>query len=154
VKKLVSCLMMAVFLVSIPAQACGAPTLRLHVIGRTDLPEDQQFKLLIRDAALEFIDENGCGDTEALEAALNEFAARMHRTEVIRAERGVFPYPETRCSGRVYPAGDYDALRIYIGSAEGRNWWSMIFAAPSPEDEEVIYYSAIVNWFLELLGKD
>jgi stage II sporulation protein R len=28
---------------------------------------------------------------------------------------------------RVYPAGDYEALRVSIGKAEGQNWWCVLF---------------------------
>lgn len=150
-KKLLCCLILAAVLMTGSAQA--ETSLRLHVIGKTDLDEDQTFKLQVRDIALEYISENGAEDTDALEKHLNSFAKATHKSDLIRVERGIFPYPPSESAGRQYPAGDYDALRIYIGGAEGRNWWSMLYPEQSGlNDENIIYYSAIVDWFLSIFG--
>lgn len=149
-KKLLSCLMLAIFMCC--GSACAGGSLRVHVIGATDLYCDQQYKLTVRDWALEYIDEYGPDDIHAIEGYLNEMAASVGREKNIKAERGIFPYPETVSGGRTYPYGDYDALRIYIGAAAGRNWWGMLYPEHSGLDEDVIYYSAIVNWLMRLLG--
>ncbi len=150
-KKLLCCLIMAAVLIAGSAQA--ESMLRLHVIGKTNLPEDQHFKLLVRDAAIEYISENGTNDIAGLEEYLNSFAGYMHIGDMIRVEKGTFHYAESRSAGNHYPAGCYEALRIYIGSAEGRNWWGMLYTEFSGiGDENVIYYSAIVDWFFRLFG--
>ena len=149
-KKLICFLIMAALLLA--DAACAAEGLRLHVIGRTDLYEDQQFKLQIRDAALEYISENGADDISALEGELNRFASQMHADTNIRVQRGVCSYPESISDGTTYPAGEYDAVRIYIGNGEGRNWWGMLFPERLGPEEDIIYYSAIVDWFMRLFS--
>ena len=149
-KKLVCFLIMAALLLA--DAACAAEGLRLHVIGRTDLYEDQQFKLQARDTALEYISKNGTDDMHALEDELNRFASHMHADVQIHVQRGVFPYPESITDGRIYPAGEYDAIKIYIGNGEGRNWWGMLYPEYYCTDEDVIYYSAIVDWFMRLFA--
>lgn len=121
---------------------------RLHVIGRTDWESDQAYKLIVRDWALALID---AGETE-LETALNDMAEAAGHERNIRVECGVFPYPASECAGRTYPAGDYAAIRIRIGSAEGRNWWGMLYPEEAGYAEDTIYYSAIVDWLLGLFG--
>ena len=60
-----------------------------------------------------------------------------------------------------YPAGEYDALRIKLGAAEGQNWWCVMFpplCLVNTEDtagsQEVEYDSAILEWLRGLFGGD
>lgn len=122
---------------------CAECGLHLQVIGETDLYEDQQYKLLIRDMALEYIAMHGAADTEGLEEHLNRLNTDFDRYSPIRVERGVFP-----CYG-----SEYDVLRISIGRAEGRNWWGLLYPGRTVPEGDVIYYSAIVNWLMGLICK-
>ena len=36
-------------------------------------------------------------------------------------------FPTKLYGDQIYPAGDYEALRIQIGSGEGENWWCVLF---------------------------
>lgn len=149
-KKLLSCLIMMIFVFCGCANAEGM--LRIHIIGETDLYEDQQYKLQVREWVLDYLDNYGADDISALEDHLNSTAQVFGMPRNIRAERGIFPYPESHLSDTVYPAGSYDALRIYIGAAEGRNWWGVMYPEHSGIGDDVIYYSAIVNWLMSLFG--
>ena len=73
--------------------------------------------------------------------AAAEFSANDIKAvaEKVIAEEG-FDYPvqvevtkmwfETRSyEGFSLPAGDYDAVRIIIGSGEGKNWWCVMYPA-------------------------
>ncbi|MNE72572.1 Stage II sporulation protein R [compost metagenome] len=42
-------------------------------------------------------------------------------------ELGVVPFPTKLYGGKVYPAGDYEALRITLGEGDGKNWWCVLF---------------------------
>lgn len=145
-KKLICCLILAIFFTCDMAQA--GHMVRLHVIGETDWASDQAYKLTVRDWALELM-ESGADDMEDI---LNERAAALGRVKNIRVEAGVFPYPASEYEGREYPAGDYEAVRVYIGRAEGRNWWGMLYPEEAGHEEGTIYYSAIVDWLLQLFG--
>lgn len=150
VKKLLSCLILMIF--AFCGGANAAEVTRIHVVGKTDMYSDQQYKLLVRDWALDYIENHGYDDIASLEAHLNSMAATFGQSQNIRAERGIFPYSKSHKGGIVYPAGDYDALRIYIGAAEGRNWWGVLYPEESGIGDDVIYYSAIVNWIMSLFG--
>ena len=41
---------------------------------------------------------------------------------------GAYPVQEgATFVGEVYPAGEYEALRITLGRGEGKNWWCVMF---------------------------
>ena len=40
---------------------------------------------------------------------------------------GNFEFPTKQYGDIALPAGFYDALRVEIGQAEGRNWWCVMF---------------------------
>jgi len=146
VKKIICCLIAAILCMSGCAQA--EETVRLHVIGETDWETDQAYKLMVRDWALMCLG-NG---TDSLEVTLNDRAEAAGHPRNITVETGVFPYSESEYAGQHFPAGDYAAIRIRIGRAEGRNWWGMLYPEEAGLDGDVIYYSAIVDWLLAVLG--
>ena len=161
-KKLICCFILAIIVISGAAQAAPEDgAFRLHVIGRTDLKDDQAFKLSVRDRVLEYIGALNtediysgiCSAADDMEAVLNDFAEAHGQERNITVETGTFPYPASYADDEYYPAGDYRAVRIRIGGGEGRNWWGMIDAGVRGEDRSgIIYYSSIVNWLMALLG--
>lgn len=113
---------------------------RLHVLANSDSEEDQALKLKVRDTVIEkaaglFDTAENAGDALALaEEKLPELeAAAQQRVYdegydyVVKAKL-VHMYFTTRQYETVtLPAGMYDALRITIGEAEGKNWWCVVF---------------------------
>jgi stage II sporulation protein R len=114
--------------------------LRLHILANSDSEEDQALKLLVRDAILAEtagIFENAGGKEEAVKAA------KMAVPEIERIARKVideqgYDYSvsaeittmefDTRVYGDItMPAGEYEAIRVTIGEAEGKNWWCVMF---------------------------
>ena len=116
--------------------------LRLHVLANSDSPEDQTLKLKVRDRILlcgEGIFEQ-VGDVEEaksavqknlsifLEAARDEIAQNGYHYDVdIELAKSYF---ETRYYDHfTLPAGEYEAVRVLIGDAKGKNWWCVMFPA-------------------------
>ena len=60
-------------------------------------------------------------------------------------------FPEKTYQGKTYEAGDYESLVIYIGEAEGDNWWCVLFPnfCLIDTDKDTHYRS----YFQELLNK-
>lgn len=113
---------------------------RLHVIANSDSEDDQTLKLKVRDNVIKYMNTL-CSKTtskeEAIEIAnahLNEFKEIALSTikengynyDVnITIDNVFFP---TKTYGDIsLPEGYYDALRIKIGKAEGKNWWCVMF---------------------------
>lgn len=114
--------------------------LRLHILANSDSEEDQALKLAVRDRLLEegvevFDRPLSKNETEALAREHSErFCSAA--LEVIRAagfDYGVdIVIGETYFDERTYgnltlPAGVYNAVNVYIGAAEGHNWWCVMF---------------------------
>ncbi len=123
--------------------------LRFHILAHSDSDEDQQLKLHVRDAILQYSDR-WFADCQSKEEAVA--AARSHLAEIrSKAQETVrkagYDYPveayvtNMSFDTRVYedftlPAGHYDAVRIVIGSGQGHNWWCVLYPAvcvPSAE---------------------
>lgn len=113
---------------------------RLHVIANSDTEEDQNLKLQVRDALLEYMNFL-CSSTSSKEKAMS--IAQEHigdfyeiAQEVIISSGydypvnitiGKYDFPTKNYADVSLPAGIYDALRVEIGSASGQNWWCVMF---------------------------
>ena len=114
--------------------------LRLHIIANSDSREDQTLKLQIRDRILKESNtffEKSTDLNSALKKAEENLSEYEKIANLVIAEKGL-PYKAKAKIGksffetRVYddftlPAGEYDALILEIGEAEGKNWWCVIF---------------------------
>ena len=111
--------------------------LRLHVVAQDDTEAMQQLKLQVRDAVRTCYAVN-CPDPDAtmlentrillpLLTQAAEDCARAHGFEGdVRVELGTFTFPELQLAENAVPAGDYPALMIFLGDAQGHNWWGLI----------------------------
>ncbi len=119
--------------------ACAGRPFRLHILGNSNSAEDQQVKLIVRDAVLEAAkDITNCkNETEAeeyiknnlgiiLETA-NETLAKNGFDYTAAAQTGNYHFPEKSYKNVTYPEGDYEALRIILGDGKGDNWWCVMF---------------------------
>ena len=120
---------------TIPDQA-----IRLRIIANSDSAEDQLLKQKVRD---EIIDEvnlwvNSLDDIESAREIITAHLPELQKivdqtikesgfTYNSTVELGVVPFPTKMYGQTVYPAGDYEALRVTIGAAEGQNWWCVLF---------------------------
>ncbi|MCI5656815.1 MAG: stage II sporulation protein R [Candidatus Pseudoruminococcus sp.] len=127
--------------------------LRLHILANSDSESDQALKLKVRDAILEISPEifgNTSSKQEAIKRAKADLPKIIDEAErVIKAEGYNYnvraEVVNDKFNTRVYenftlPAGDYDAVRIIIGSGSGHNWWCVMFPAlclPSAEGNEL-----------------
>ena len=116
--------------------------LRLHILANSNSDEDQALKLSVRDAILEHSGEL-FDSTLTLKGAIEKAEKSLPEIERIAKEeiekQGYFydvkasiceMYFETRKYNEVtMPAGKYQALRLEIGAAEGKNWWCVLFPA-------------------------
>ncbi|WP_195283010.1 stage II sporulation protein R [Harryflintia acetispora] len=138
-------LLLAILLSSIAAFAAQSDrlqgqVLRLHILANSDEAFDQQIKLEVRDAILRELGEELSQSRDRDEA---EHTAQMLLPRAEEIARRViqgngYDYPvqaklinmhfETRSYGTItMPAGDYDAVRITIGEAQGHNWWCVLY---------------------------
>ena len=130
-------------------QSISSALVRLHVIAVSDGAEEQEIKLEVRDAVLDYL-------TPVLENAEDQQQARQIITENLEgiaeaagsAARGRQvsvtlsreSYPTRQYEGFTLPAGRYESLRVILGEGEGKNWWCVVFpplCLSAAESEEV-----------------
>ncbi len=110
--------------------------LRLHVIAASDSEEDQSAKLQVRDAILPLFEQaesyedarafllsHGREIQSAAEAALQERGLGYG----VQLSLGTETFPDRVYGDTLFPAGEYDALCVRLGPAEGHNWWCVLF---------------------------
>ncbi len=128
-------------------QGIADEVLRFQVLADSDSEEDQDVKYRVRDAVLSWLaqelkkeaaDHAGADSKNAVERFVQEHLAELeHIADQVLLECGAdyraAASVERRCfPARTYgdctfPAGWYDALRIRLGSAQGHNWWCVLY---------------------------
>lgn len=113
---------------------------RLHVIANSDSQEDQNLKYKVRDALLEYMNAL-CSSEFSKEEAMNiaenhiddfsniaqDIVTQNGYDYPINVSIGKYNFPTKEYGDVSLPAGNYDALRVEIGSASGHNWWCVMF---------------------------
>jgi stage II sporulation protein R len=122
------------------AKTIPADALRLRIIANSDSAQDQELKRQVRDAVVVRV-------AQMLQSAKNANEARNivdhHLPDLqklaqnivdqdgfryhVKADVGRVPFPTKVYGNQVYPAGDYEALRLVIGQGKGANWWCVLF---------------------------
>ena len=113
---------------------------RLHVIANSDSDEDQNLKLKVRDNLLQYMNTIS-SDCSTKEEAIS--IANMHKEDFYKIAKqtisdngydydvkiniGNFYFPTKNYGDISLPAGMYDALRVEIGEAKGKNWCCVMF---------------------------
>ncbi|GAB2541984.1 stage II sporulation protein R [Gracilibacillus alcaliphilus] len=111
--------------------------IRLRILANSDDDKDQALKHQVRDAVNEEVTE-WVADIRNIDEARELIEARIDDIDKIVAETvGDQPYqvsyrkdvafPTKLYDGYLYPAGEYEAILISIGEAEGSNWWCVVF---------------------------
>ncbi len=121
-------------------EGIASEIIRFHVIANSDSARDQAVKLVVKEALTATLRpklQNAQNIEEArniLKNNLDEMVAISDRiikengynyTAAAFLEEGYFPL-------KVYgdlslPPGEYEAVRVELGSAKGQNWWCVMF---------------------------
>jgi len=114
--------------------------IRLHVIANSNLPQDQDLKLIVRDQVLkeaerilaEVDSKEGAydlllGQQERLKEKAQEVVASAGYDYPVQVRMGQFVFPYREYGSMALPEGWYDAVRVEIGAAQGDNWWCVLF---------------------------
>ena len=114
--------------------------IRIHVLGSSDNEADQALKLKVKDAVVAYLapqleDSQSLDESRAIiqnnmshiTQIANETLALEGSTDTVSLQYGHFDFPIKYYGSFSLPAGNYEALRILIGEARGRNWWCVLF---------------------------
>lgn len=112
--------------------------LRLHILAESDSEYDQNLKLKVRDALLESDIFESADSLESAEKIaqerLKEIVDIAENTLLengcdlpVTAEIADVEFDERIYGDITMPSGEYRALRVKIGSAQGKNWWCVMY---------------------------
>ena len=115
-------------------------TFRLHIIANSDSEYDQQIKLALRDALLEYTGkyftvahtkDEAINETSKHLSEITCFSQKFLQSKNyslnISAAVTKMYFTTREYDSFTLPAGKYDALRIVIGTGAGHNWWCVMF---------------------------
>ncbi len=109
---------------------------RFHVLAVSDDEYEQQLKLRVRDAVLEYISpklEAVESSAQAREILASELDNIRSTAQAVAEGRDVTvtltreDYPTKSYEGFTLPAGEYESLRVILGEGRGHNWWCIVF---------------------------
>ncbi|SEQ92048.1 stage II sporulation protein R [Piscibacillus halophilus] len=110
--------------------------IRLRILANSNSDKDQELKREVRDRVSEEITE-WVEDLTSINEAREIIHNNLDQIETIVAETvgnqafsvdyGEVEFPDKVYDNLVYPGGEYEAILISIGEAEGDNWWCVLF---------------------------
>ena len=114
--------------------------LRLHILANSNTTYDQHIKLLVRDAVLDKMAtlSDGATDIQNITKILNTHLDSIVETaNSVLIDNGQKPtasaqitnlyFPEIEYGDITMPSGYYNSLQITLGTAQGKNWWCVMF---------------------------
>lgn len=114
--------------------------LRFHVIANSDSTKDQDVKLKVKEAVITYLkpyltDVNSKIDAmnvireqlDSLESVADEILSDNGFSYTAKSSLSSTTFPVKVYGDITLPPGEYDALRIELGKAEGQNWWCIMF---------------------------
>lgn len=118
----------------------AADIIRFHVIANSDSEEDQALKLTVKDTLVERLSPmlNDAASITDARTIISENLGYIQEIAEATIEQNGYHYPVKVSLADCYfpikvygdytfPAGTYEALRVQIGAAEGKNWWCVMF---------------------------
>lgn len=114
--------------------------MRFHVRANSNSDEDQELKLAVKEDVVTFLKpllENCNSVAESRQLIVSNMQNIYTIAMNTIVEQGYdYPveiyvteetFPEKTYGDLTFPAGDYQALRVDIGEAEGQNWWGIMY---------------------------
>lgn len=121
-------------------QGIAKEILRLHVIANSDREEDQELKMKVKEEVVSYVSNltEACQSVEQVKEIVGahtqdivslaeDVIYREGYDYSINAEVTECYFPVKTYGEAVFPAGYYQALRVKIGKAEGKNWWCVLY---------------------------
>lgn len=114
--------------------------IRFHVIADSDSEEDQNLKLKVKENVVNALQEI-LADANNVETARKLIEEHIPKIEAVAketlhslgCEKEVHAgltncyFPVKQYGDFTFPDGEYEALRVTIGSGQGKNWWCVMY---------------------------
>lgn len=126
--------------VSSVQQKLAGEVLRFHVLANSDREKDQNLKMKVKERVISYMKEQlpNAENVEMTKAWTRSHAGDLEKvaqevvweegyTYSVKAELTTSYFPDKTYGDVMFPTGWYEALRIEIGSAQGKNWWCVLY---------------------------
>lgn len=114
--------------------------LRLHVIANSDSQEDQELKMKVKEGVVTYVSSliKNSDDIDTTKYIVGLYLDEIEQEAKKIIQREGYSYeadvkltesyfPIKTYGEAVFPAGIYQALKIEIGEAKGKNWWCVLY---------------------------
>lgn len=115
-------------------------TLRLHIIANDDSQESQQIKMQVKEGLNSLCAQLYC-PAENYEQALkitndNLDYIQQNANRILKQQNANYTavcsvenffFDTTKYDNFTMPCGEYTALTVRLGSAQGKNWWCVVY---------------------------
>lgn len=142
-------------------QALETGVLRMHILANSDSEADQSLKIKVRDRILENSDIifGDCSSKETAKTSVKLDKIKKIAEQVISENNYSYDvkcylvnmqFDDRQYQNLVMPHGTYDAVRVEIGNAEGKNWWCVMYpplCLPPAEKTENVEISDYAEMF-------
>lgn len=129
-------------------QHIAGEIIRLHVIANSDSKEDQALKLQVKDEVVSYLREK-LKDAQDVAQARQIIYDNLADIETVagkkmtdegysyeaKASLSYCDFPVKQYGDLTFPAGKYEALRVQLGTSEGKNWWCVMYPSLCYVDE-------------------
>ncbi len=141
--------------------------LRFHVIANSDKEQDQQLKLFVKDVVMDYFSQNmpEYGNIEetkqwtrnhidTIEEIAREALEEKGKKMPVHGAVITCYFSDRKIDGVVFPAGNYETLRLEIGQAKGHNWWCVLYPkfgfmdAVHTEEPVTVQSKFKIKWYL------
>lgn len=114
--------------------------LRLHVVANSDNKKDQALKMEVKEAVVTYL-RGVMQDAESVDEARIEIQKRLPEIEAVAKEKmqqkgysydadatlSTCYFPVKTYGDMIFPAGEYEALKVNLGKSAGKNWWCVMY---------------------------
>lgn len=113
---------------------------RFHVLANSDRELDQILKMKVKENVISYMKKqlpssDSVETTKRWAVSHQAQIANVSRMTLqsekckdhVRVEITNCYFPEKTYGDITFPKGEYDALRVMIGNAEGKNWWCVLY---------------------------
>lgn len=114
--------------------------LRFHVLANSDEAKDQKLKLKVKENILLYMKKHLPENADLSETRnwvqrnLQQLEREAEKTlqaedcsDMVCVSMEEVMFPKKTYGDVIFPAGEYEALRIEIGEARGQNWWCCLY---------------------------
>ena len=145
--------------------------LRIHIRANSNSIQDQNVKYLVKEKVVEYLTpilSSADSKNEAMHLVNNSLNQISQIASLTLQENGynytanaklTNEYFPTRCYDQVVlQSGEYDSLILELGSAEGDNWWCVVYpplcfvASNDSNSNAVVYRSKILEIIRNFFG--